>query len=434
MIPRIRRVYIQNYKSIEKAWATLEPFTVLVGPNGVGKSNFVDALEFVKDCLSGSLDSAFQSRGGSWKTCSRFDPPFKKNIGIRLELDLDNDFRADYAFEIGVKRKHVPLVRILRERCAIWSSAGKKHTFEIQDGRFTIPIPDIRPVISPDRLALTVVSGIEEFRPVYDFLTTMRFYSIVPDRLREYRPKESGEFLARDGSNAIAVLQSLYKDEDRARRSLNRIRRLMPKISSGTQDVTYIIFASDRTIVSMRDSNIPHSFKFPENTDDGDTVHSLMFLQNMGDGIEQLMEAFHMSDGTLRALALLLAAYQLGSHSVIAIEEPEATIHPAAAEIILQVLQDASHDRQILITTHSPDILDSKDVSAEQIRVVGMQDGRTFISPVSESGRSIIRDKLYTPGELLRMDELKADEEKAIETSKKFNLFDELDSEDSESE
>jgi len=56
-----------------------------------------------------------------------------------------------------------------------------------------------------------------------------------------------------------------------------------------------------------------------------------------------------------------------------------------------------------------------------------MQNGRTFISTVSEAGRSIIRDKLYTPGELLRMDELQADEEKAIDTAKDFNLFDEPD-------
>ena len=70
------------------------------------------------------------------------------------------------------------------------------------------------------------------------------------------------------------------------------------------------------------------------------------------------LDASDMSDGTLRALGLLLAAYQPGRHSVVAIEEPEATVHPAAAELVTQVLRDAAHERQILFTTHSPDILE----------------------------------------------------------------------------
>jgi predicted ATPase len=244
----------------------------------------------------------------------------------------------------------------------------------------------------------------------------MRFYLVIPDRLREFRQKESAEFLKHDGSNAAAVLERLQNDKDRGPEFWKRIGNLVSKISSGTRHVSYEVMASKRPNAS---------------TDDEDAVHTLAFLQHIGRGKSQMMQALYMSDGTLRALALLLAAYQLGKHSVIAIEEPEATIHPAAAEVILQVLQDASNERQILVTTHSPDIIDSKDVTDEQIRIVGMKDGRTFISSVSKSGRAAIRDRLYTPGELLRMDELRADEEKAVEMAGDFSLFEEPDRKES---
>ena len=69
-----------------------------------------------------------------------------------------------------------------------------------------------------------------------------------------------------------------------------------------------------------------------------------------------------MSDGTLRVLGLFLAAYQAGHPSVLGIEEPEATVHPAMAEVVTEVLLDAAHDQQVLVTTHSPDILDYKEL------------------------------------------------------------------------
>lgn len=56
--PFLRRVRIRNYKSIGHCQVPLRPLTVLVGRNGAGKSNFLDALGFVGDALRSSLDQA----------------------------------------------------------------------------------------------------------------------------------------------------------------------------------------------------------------------------------------------------------------------------------------------------------------------------------------------------------------------------------------
>lgn len=98
---------------------------------------------------------------------------------------------------------------------------------------------------------------------------------------------------------------------------------------------------------------------------------------------------------------------------MVAIEEPERTVHPAATEVIVQALMDASQERQIIITTHSPDIIDFKEVEASYLRVVTMEHGNTIISPPSQHVRDAIKARLYTPGELLRLNELNPDIEAA---------------------
>src|SRR4029077_5845885 len=147
------------------------------------------------------------------------------------------------------------------------------------------------------------------------------------------------------------------------------------------------------------------------------------FLQKVGEERPTAFASLEMSDGTLRILGLLLAIYQPQAPSVLLIEEPEATIHPAAVEVVTQILLDASQERQVLITTHSPDILDFKEIRDDQIRVVTMEQGRTIIAPMSKASRQAIREHLYTPGELLRAGELGQDVETAKRATESLEIF-----------
>lgn len=392
MIPRITQVRIRNYKSIGQAVVDLEPFTTLVGPNGSGKSNFVDALAFVQECLSESVELAFKNRGGI-NAVRRRSGGHPTHIGIGLILALEDEVSADYAFEIAARPKEK--FRIARERCAIGRFMGEEHEFEVRGGKFSRGIPGIRPKVSTDRLALFAASATEEFRPVYDFLTSMRFYSIVPGRLRELQEPDPGDYLKRDGSNAAAVLKQL-KEETQGNEGYERLCRLLAKVVEGVERVEYRAVGQKETLQFKQDVGLKHPWTF---------------------------DALNMSDGTLRVMGLLLAVYQPSRPSVIAIEEPEATVHPAVAEIVIQVLMDAARERQVLVTTHSPDILDYKELTDTQIRVVTKKHGGTVIAPVSESSRQAIREHLYTPGELLRADELNPDLAVAQEAAQQLDLF-----------
>lgn len=392
MIPSIQQVKIKNYKSIAQISVNLEPFTVLVGPNGAGKSNFIDALAFVQECLSESIELAFKNRGGI-AAVRRISAGHPTHITIRFVLNLHADLFADYVFEIAAKPKEK--FSVARERCVVQKLMGESHSFEIRDGKFTTEIPGIRPKVAPDRLALFAASATDEFRPVYDFLTSMRFYSIVPIRLRELQEPDAGDFLKRDGSNAAAVLKRL-QEETQGNGHYDRVCRLLSRVVDGIKKVEYRDLGQKETLQFKQDVGLEHPWTF---------------------------NALNMSDGTLRVLGLLLAVYQPGPYSVVAVEEPEATVNPAVAEVVVEVLMDAAKQKQVVLTSHSPDILDYKELTDTEIRVVTMDHGRTLIAPISQAGRKAIRDRLYTPGELLRSGELNPDLKAAEHAAQQLDLF-----------
>jgi len=391
MTPKIRQVQIRNYKSIGRAVVDLEPFTVLVGANGSGKSNFVDALAFVQESLTHPLEQALESRGGI-RIHSAWEIEGPVLTGLRFRIELSETTIADYSFEIGWHDGSSP-ARVSHERCQLWHGSERGMGFEAAEGLFIREIPGIRPQISPDRLALYAASATDELRPVYDFLTSIRLYSIEPNAMGIPAPLTLAKALEASGSNAAFVLQRL---QSRAPERYERISRLLAQAVSGIQKVT-------GSVIEGRGS--------------------LEFQQDIGLADPAVFYGSEMSAGTLRLLGLLLAIYQPEGASLIAIEEPEATVHPAIAELVLEVLLDAAHDRQVLITTHSPDILDAKELNDRQLRVVTKQYGRTLIAPLAGASRAAIREHLFTPGELLRSNELTEDIQAAQEAATHLDLF-----------
>ncbi|MGD0205570.1 MAG: AAA family ATPase [Dehalococcoidia bacterium] len=369
---------VKNYKSIAVTSVDLEAFTVLVGANGSGKSNFVDALRFVSDCLNTSISLALQNRGGI-NAVRRHSRGHPTHFGIRLVIELERQGFADYSFEIAARQQG--RFEVKGERCIVQTALFREEAkYQVQDGKFTQELPGIRPKIETDRLALSVVSAVEEFRPVYDFLTSMRFYALAPDQIRQLQEPDAGEVLNRYGSNAAAVLREIQK---RKPDSYERLCHLLSKVVPGTRRAEYLSLGQKET---------------------------LRFKQDVGDKDPWNFNALNMSDGTLRVLGILLAVYQASAATFIAIEEPEATIHPAALDVIIDILKDGTARSQILVTTHSPDVLDNRKIQDSELRLVTSQKGRTIIAPLAEVTRKVIRDRLYSAGELLRMEELRPDE------------------------
>lgn len=379
----ISRVTLRNYKSIARCSIPLRSLVFLVGPNGSGKSNFLDALRLVAESLNTSLDHALRERGGI-NEVRRRSAGHPTHFGIRLDLRLTDGRTAYYAFQVGARPKGG--FEVQHEECRVFAPAalGEEHFYEIVSGEIKASSLKACPPATGDRLYLVAASGLHEFRPVYDCLSRMGFYNLNPEEIRDLQPPDAGELLMRDGANAAAVLDHL-PNKDKL-----RVVEFLSKVVPGIVDVNAIRVGKKET---------------------------LEFRQTVGsNGVPWRFMAENMSDGTLRALGILTALFQSGipSHKkapVVGIEEPESALHPGAAGVLRDALREAARHTQVLVTSHSPDLLDNKSISDEDIIAVEMRSGETLIAPVDVAGRNAIRTKLYTAGELLRMNQLNPDEE-----------------------
>jgi len=213
-------------------------------------------------------------------------------------------------------------------------------------------------------------------------LSHMGFYNFNPNAIRGLQTPDSGEVLRRDGGNLASVLNSIEKDHPEVK---DQIVEFMAHIVPGLQDV------SVRRILKKE---------------------TLEFKQAAGTNeLPWSLFAESMSDGTLRALGVLTALFQSVNGGVqhvplVGIEEPEVALHPEAAAVLRDALYTAARSTQVVVTSHSPDLLEDKEVQGQSILGVANRNGETKIGPLEEAGRSAIRDRLYTAGELLRYGQL----------------------------
>ncbi len=389
--PFLRRVRIRNYKSIRFCDVTLEPLTVFVGRNGSGKSNFFDALAFLSDLMDNRVAVAVERHGG-WKRIHR------RQAGAGIGLGFDADFEStDGPCQASYKLELEPdadgQARVVYERLDVSGTATRPNpgqSYEFKDGYARmLPDPGTNGASGGSfRLPeyggpFLRVSDLELHREFSDLLRTSRTFAFEPARMRVPVSGKSA-VLARDGHNLAAALRALAaRTPEFAERAGQFLNAAVPQVMSCAS-----------TAVGE--------------------YEILVFDVAVGLGAVGPFDAASVSDGTLRALAALVAAYEVlpgGRPGFVAIEEPETGIHPFAAHVLMAAFDEAALSTQVLVSTHSPDLLDAEEVTPERVRVVQFIDGETVIGPVGEAGASIVRDHLNTLGGLERDDRLTADED-----------------------
>ena len=207
-------------------------------------------------------------------------------------------------------------------------------------------------------------------------LRNVRRVRLDPEAMRQPQPVTENRRLDESGSNVGVAYRSLRPAAQA------QILAAMQKIVPGLTDISVEPF--DRFLL-------------------------LRFDQRQSGGQTAKFSATEMSEGALRALGILVAAQQMAADELLIIEEPEVSIHVGAAQLLFDVLKQASRRGAVLVTTHSADLLDA--ARDEEILVCSYRDGVTDIGPLATAQRELVRQGLFSVAELMRSEPLRIEGE-----------------------
>lgn len=377
---RFTKLSFQNFLSYRSASIDFGDLTVLVGQNSAGKSNAVSALRLLREIPTFGLPTALARRGGFDQLRHRtrghpFDP------SLAIDFTLGEAPRASrYELQLGsVKGKRY---YVKSERATLYRDTPQPFSFErrgkqirVEGSELTRKSDEPRkasenwPDLPPDQSAIPLLLGIGGVE-VWEALRTIQTVEINPARVGDLQEPTPPFAFEPDGSNTASIFEGL---ENKTRRQLvDHLAALVPGVTN----------------IQPRQL--------------GDKL-TLIFTQTV-EGKNREFSAKQMSDGTLRAFGILTALMKPSPASLLVIEEPETAIHLGALRTLVEIFRAYTDRTQIVITTHSADIVDAVDLS--QLRVVWSEGGSSRIAPIAAHAREPIQRGLITPGELLRSDSL----------------------------
>lgn len=354
--PFLKHLRVQNFKSFGDLDIEFKKFNVLVGANATGKSNFTQIFKFMKD-MRGGLADALAIQGGV-----EYVRNFNSNDRLFIDLELDFASSEDTKLPPGLSNPQY----LLHNTYVKWSfelEMGKKSGFTIisdawkfyitgtkkqdridgildiksENGRISIR-PDF-PIDIMDKKALnlhktkiTKSKSILESPIIMDFMFPWVGFFFDQLEIYDFSPKLAKQpsaiggriGLATDGSNLPIVLRDIMSNTTKKRKFLNLVSDILPFVKSlGVQ------------------STVGKSLMF-------------MIEERYSNGRD--IPASLVSDGTANAVALIVALYFEGAWLTV-IEEPERNVHPRLLSGLVDMMIDASSNTQIIITTHSPEIV-----------------------------------------------------------------------------
>ncbi|NQS97454.1 MAG: AAA family ATPase [candidate division Zixibacteria bacterium] len=401
----IKRIRVKNFKSFKDLDLELGKFNVIIGANASGKSNFLAIFKFLKDIVIYDLENAVSLQGG----CEYLrNLNIGKSDNLYLEIEGIHGYQAPipgkenfsfrvadllYSFCLGFINSGLGFNVIDENMEVKLEFIGKKTNTVVEEGKYTISkqnskvkiemsipeafnvSPKVPPVffpeenISDDTLFILDPSYSTLISPIRDFSWGTYFYDFDPKLPKNTHPITGMATLNENGANIALVLKSIINNEDSRRKFCNFMQDLLP----------YVI---DFNIEKVAD-------------------RSLMFKIRESYNSSTFIPASFISDGTIDIMALIIALYFERSY-ISFIEEPERNIHPSLISGLIEMMKDASENKQVIITTHNPEIV--KHAGLENLILIKRDsNGFSVMSKPSETAEletflenDIGVDELYT--------------------------------------
>ena len=341
---RFTRLELVNWRNFTGAAAPFGDRAFLVGANASGKSNLLDVLRFLRDiaAVGGGFQAAVEARGGVSRLRSlaaRRDPAV--NVSAHIGTDEQPDLWIyELAFSQQIRGRRLPQIQsehVTRNGEALLDRDADQEDAERRT-----------------QTLLEQVAANREFRGVSDFLRSVKYLHILPQ-------------LVREPGRAVQRFDDPYGSD-----FLEQVARTQPRTKK----------ARLRRIADALKVAIPQLQELEEYRDEVGSLHLRGRYEHWrARGAWQDESQF--SDGTLRLLSLLWVL-QDGSGPVL-LEEPELSLHPEVVRHLPQLLHRVARRtrRQVILSTHSPDLFLDEGISPEEILILAPQGEGTSVRRAS---------------------------------------------------
>lgn len=327
----ITQIKLENWKNFAKVNANCGKRMFLIGPNASGKSNFLDALLFLRDVALHGLEHAVAQRGGI-KSIRYINARQHPDITIGVTIDDTWEYTLTFGTEKG---KQTPLVV---------SEVVRQHTEERWKKILSRPDDDdSKDSLRLTQTALQQVNANKNFRELYDFFATIQYRHILPQLVRE--PKAFSPAPVTNDPFGRDLVFSIAKTPENVRKS--RLTKINDALKAAVPNF------EDLQVVRDNDG-LPHL----------QVKYSHWCLQ----GAKQQENVF--SDGTLRLIALLWSLFD--AEGPLLLEEPELSLHDGVVSLLPGIFARIDKGRkkkgrQIFVTTHSTSLLSDPGIGSNEV-------------------------------------------------------------------
>ncbi len=391
---KFKSITAKNFKSFKNLEIVFSDFTVIVGANASGKSNFVRLFKFIKDIILFGIDDAISLQGGI-KYLKNLQASKEETVFLDFQLEVNEPWvrplkmlkngsgavpnatikKIDYSFEIQPAKRGQGY-KIVSDKLSILYDIlviddkidnAKDDSVEVVDSvqlcfykektsykykchsnfdnsKFHDVIDEIAKSLGADFFCLYMHDSTKELMlrhfsilmpPYFYEESLINIFDFDPKRLKRACSITALTHLQEDGGNLASVIQNILRTQESRHRFTILLQDILP-------------FIKGVAVQKSIDQSI--SYQVTENYSNSSIYSNFL------------------SDGTVSIIAFIVALYFEKQARTLIFEEPERNVHPKLLSNLISMANDVAKEKQIIFTTHNAEIL--KNVRIDDIRLI----------------------------------------------------------------